>query len=199
MDPESPRVYKFGAFCLEVANRLLLQNGEPVPLTPKAFDTLLALVRRNGRVVKKDELLNEVWPDTFVEEATLAQNIFTLRKALGQNGDGPQYIETIPRHGYRFAAEVEQSPEVVSEVLVETLTRTHIVSEEIERSNPPDPGTDRPATTNLDRAAVEPGQLGDGGTVRNLRRVQPGIGLARVRPLAMGLLGYFVLARENNR
>jgi len=196
MDSESPRVYRFGAFCLEVANRLLLQNGEPVPLTPKAFDTLLALVRRNGRVVKKDELLNEVWPDTFVEEATLAQNIFTLRKALGQNGDGPQYIETIPRHGYRFAAEVEQSPEVVSEVLVETLTRTHIVSEEIERSNPPDPRTVRPATTSLDRAAVEPGQLGDGGTVRNLRRVQPWIALALVPTLAIGLLSYFRLRKE---
>src|SRR5258707_2383672 len=159
MDPESPRVYKFGAFCLEVANRLLLQDGEPVQLTPKAFDTLLALVRRNGRVVKKDELLTEVWPDTFVEEATLAQNIFTLRKALGQSGDGPQYIETIPRHGYRFAAEVEHSPEVVTEVLVETLTRTHIVSEEIERSNPPDSGIVRPAATNIGPLAVEPGQL----------------------------------------
>src|SRR4051794_23669632 len=104
MQSGSPHLYKFGAFCIEVDTRLLLQNGEPVSLTPKAFDTLLALVRRNGKVVRKDELLKEVWPDTFVEEATLAQNIFTLRKALGQNGSGTQYIETIPRHGYRFVA-----------------------------------------------------------------------------------------------
>ena len=202
MDSESPRLYKFGAFCLDVEKRLLLQNGEPVPLTPKAFDTLIALIRKNGRVVKKDELLKEVWPDTFVEEATLAQNIFTLRKALGQNGDGPQYIETIPRHGYRFAAEVHQVPEVISEVMVGTLTRTHIVSEEIERSNPPNQDRDpevAPVGSELDSVRSHSQQIGDGGAIRNLRKVQPWIALALVPTLAIGLLSYYRLRKDKHQ
>ena len=101
-----PTTYKFGEFVLDPARRVLLKNGTPIPLTPKAFDTLWILVRENGRVVEKEELLKEIWPDTFVGEATLAQNVFTLRKALGEK-DGPtQFIETVPRHGYRFIADV---------------------------------------------------------------------------------------------
>jgi len=100
------QTYKFGEFVLDPARRVLLKNGTPIPLTPKAFDTLWILVRENGRVVEKEELLKEIWPDTFVGEATLAQNVFTLRKALGEK-DGPtQFIETVPRHGYRFIADV---------------------------------------------------------------------------------------------
>ncbi len=98
--------YRFGEFLLDTARRVLLKNDAPVPLTPKAFDTLLVLVRENGHVVEKEELLKEVWPETFVGEATLAQNIFTLRKALGQKNGSNQFIETIPRHGYRFTADV---------------------------------------------------------------------------------------------
>jgi eukaryotic-like serine/threonine-protein kinase len=98
--------YRFGEFSLDKARRVLLKNDEPVPLTPKAFDTLLVLVREHGHVVEKEELLKEVWPDTFVGEATLAQNIFTLRKALGQKNGSNPFIETVPRHGYRFTADV---------------------------------------------------------------------------------------------
>jgi Tol biopolymer transport system component/DNA-binding winged helix-turn-helix (wHTH) protein len=107
-DRPSEHFYKFGDFCLDLNRRLLLRDGDPVPLTPKAFDTLLILVSRSGRVVAKGELLKEVWPDTFVEEATLAQNVFTLRKALGQNGPGQRYIQTVPKHGYRFVADVSE-------------------------------------------------------------------------------------------
>jgi DNA-binding winged helix-turn-helix (wHTH) protein/tetratricopeptide (TPR) repeat protein len=98
--------FRFGPFFLDRPNRMLLRDDEPVPLTPKAFETLLALVERASQVVTKDELLNLVWPDTFVEEATLTQNIYTLRKALGDDGDGAM-IETIPRRGYRFVAAVQ--------------------------------------------------------------------------------------------
>lgn len=77
-------------------------------LTPKEFDLLSALVRGGGRVMSKDELMKEVWPDTFVEEKTLAQNIFTLRKSLGREEGERQYIETVPRRGYRFAAPVRE-------------------------------------------------------------------------------------------
>ena len=101
------RCFNFGNFTLDVERRLLLRDGEPVPLTPKAFDTLAVLVRRSGHVVSKDELLEEIWADAFVEESTIAQNVFTLRKALGQNHTGNQFIETVPKHGYRFIADVK--------------------------------------------------------------------------------------------
>lgn len=85
----------------------MLRDGEPVPLTPKAFDTLALLVRRSGHVVGKGELLEEIWADAFVEESTIAQNVFTLRKALGRDHAETQFIETVPKHGYRFIADVE--------------------------------------------------------------------------------------------
>jgi DNA-binding winged helix-turn-helix (wHTH) protein/Flp pilus assembly protein TadD len=91
---------------MDVSERLLTSDGVTVPLTPKVFETLLALVEQSGRVLSKDELLNRIWPDAFVEEANLTQNVFTLRKALGQQDDGRQYIETVPRRGYRFIAPI---------------------------------------------------------------------------------------------
>ena len=107
--------YEFGPFVLDASERQLLRGEETVRLTPKEFETLLALVRGGGRVMPKEELLKEIWPDTFVEEATLAQNVFTLRKALAKcDESGRQYIETVPRRGYRFAAKVRERSEEVS-------------------------------------------------------------------------------------
>jgi DNA-binding winged helix-turn-helix (wHTH) protein len=102
-----PHFYDFGPFRIDQRQHLLLRYGKEVALTPKASDTLLVLVRNHGQVVEKDELLKSVWPDAFVEEATLAQNIFTLRKTLARSeSSGARYIETIPKRGYRFAASV---------------------------------------------------------------------------------------------
>ena len=101
------RWFKFKNFTLDLEKRLLLRDGDPVPLTPKAFDTLAVLVRRSGHVVGKDELLEEIWADAFVEESTIAQNVFTLRRALGQDHAENQFIETVPKHGYRFVADVK--------------------------------------------------------------------------------------------
>lgn len=99
-------LYEFGPYRLDPRERLLLRAGEPVALTPKAFETLLTLVRRSGRLVEKDELLEEVWAGTSVEESNVAQNIFALRRALGETEDGGKYIETVPKRGYRFLASV---------------------------------------------------------------------------------------------
>jgi TolB-like protein/DNA-binding winged helix-turn-helix (wHTH) protein/Flp pilus assembly protein TadD len=100
----------FGPYRLDTRARVLLQAGTIVPLTPKVLDTLVVLVESAGRLISKDELLQSVWPDTFVEESNLAQNISVLRKALGQlPGNGP-YIETIAKRGYRFIAEVRPAP-----------------------------------------------------------------------------------------
>ena len=98
--------YRFGAFYLDTAERLLLRNGAKVPLTPKVFDILLILVQNAGRSVTKEFLLQTVWPDTFVEEANLSVNVATLRKALGDDAGEFKYIETLPRLGYRFIANV---------------------------------------------------------------------------------------------
>jgi DNA-binding winged helix-turn-helix (wHTH) protein/TolB-like protein/tetratricopeptide (TPR) repeat protein len=98
--------FEFGPYRLEVATRRLLRNGEAVPLQPKAFDVLVALIERRDRVVDKAELMQLVWPDSFVEEANLTQTIFVLRKTLGSDASGADYIETVPRRGYRFAAGV---------------------------------------------------------------------------------------------
>jgi DNA-binding winged helix-turn-helix (wHTH) protein/Flp pilus assembly protein TadD len=104
-------LYEFGSFHLDGAERLLLRDGKLVPLAPKAFDTLLALVESQGRVLEKDEILKAIWPDTFVEEGSLAQNISILRKALGEDPTGLQYIQTIPKRGYRFVAPVRLAGE----------------------------------------------------------------------------------------
>ncbi len=99
--------YIFGRFQLDAAERRLLRDGQPVPLTPKAFDTLLALVQHAGHAMSKDELMRAVWPDGFVEETNLAFNISTLRKALGDGQTGERYIETVPKLGYRFVMPVQ--------------------------------------------------------------------------------------------
>ncbi len=98
--------YEFAEFRLDATERRLMRGDKAVPLTPKVCDTLLYLVQNPGRIIEKDELLNALWPGTFVEEANLAVNISTLRKALGEAPDSNRYIETIPRRGYRFVAEV---------------------------------------------------------------------------------------------
>ena len=100
------RIFEFGDFVLAPKERLLLRGGKPVPLTPKAFDVLVVLVSRSGHLVTKDDLLHEVWPDTFVEEVNLTVNISALRKALDRGGNGIGMIQTVPTHGYRFVGSV---------------------------------------------------------------------------------------------
>ena len=99
-------IYEFGPFLLDPRERVLSCDGTIVSLTPKAFETLLCLVRNQGRVLTKDELLKQIWPDTFVEEVNLAVNISTIRKALGENPQDCRFIATVPGRGYRFIAEV---------------------------------------------------------------------------------------------
>ena len=98
--------YSFGPFRYDAGQRLLFRGGELVPLVPKALETLHVLLDRRGSVVEKPELMKLVWPDTNVEEVGLARNISLLRKALEDESEENSYIETIPRRGYRFAAQV---------------------------------------------------------------------------------------------
>ena len=102
-------LYEFGPFRVDPQKRLLLQDGQPVPLTGKAFDIiLLALLECHGEILTKDELIGRVWPDTVVEEGNLGRNISSLRKALDESPDEHRYIVTLARRGYRFVANVRE-------------------------------------------------------------------------------------------
>src|SRR5215472_16871793 len=101
-------LYEFGRFRLDPVAGQLLRDRKPVPLEPKVFQTLLFLVRNRGRLVEKDDLMREIWPDRFVEETNLARNISVLRKVLGRDDNGDQYIETAARRGYRFTGKVSE-------------------------------------------------------------------------------------------
>ena len=109
MGEQESHFYEFGRFRLDAAERVLMRDRELVPLTPKVFDILLALVEHEGHIVEKDDLMKRVWPDSFVEEGNLTQNVSLLRKALGENPGGAQFIETIARRGYRFVATVKEA------------------------------------------------------------------------------------------
>src|SRR5258708_3969206 len=126
--------YEFGPYRIDAVERRLLRGDEPIPLTPKAYDTLLALVENAGHGLKKDELMRRVWPDTFVEESGLIRNISVLRKVL-EDEDG-RYIETLPKHGYRFAAPAKELRYPAETMLVdEHATTTRVVIEETESTS----------------------------------------------------------------
>src|SRR6187200_84623 len=100
--------WQFDGFKVLTEARLLLGHGTAIPLTSKAFDTLVLLIANRDRVVTKDELLRSVWRDVAVEEGNLTQQIFLLRKALGESAQQPRYIVTVPGHGYRFTGRVQE-------------------------------------------------------------------------------------------
>ena len=122
--------YELGPFRIDVANRLLLRDSEPLPLTPKAVDTLIALVQHSGQVLNKEELMKLVWPDSVVEEGNLTQNIYLLRKTLSEGSNGRNYIETIPRRGYRFVGEAHEKREEAADFLPAEQIKVRTVIEE---------------------------------------------------------------------
>ncbi len=127
---ESGDFYDFGPFRLDARKHLLLRGGQPVALTPKALETLLLLVENGGRVLEKEELMNKLWPEAFVEEANLAQNISLLRKALGESPSDHHYVVTVPGRGYRFVAEVRRPSEDADELIVEKHTVSRVILED---------------------------------------------------------------------
>ncbi|MEZ5428253.1 MAG: winged helix-turn-helix domain-containing protein [Pyrinomonadaceae bacterium] len=123
-------LYDFEGFRVDSAQSCLWRDEEIVSLTPKAFETLLVLVKNQGQVISKDSLLDEIWKDTYVGEATLAQNISTLRKTFSKYVKGKEFIETIPRRGYRFVADVTEILTDEEVVVLEKRSVTHIVAEQ---------------------------------------------------------------------
>lgn len=130
MSKQRKHFYEFGPFRIDVTERTLLAREGSIQLTPKAFDTLLLLVENSGHVLDKRELMEKVWPESFVEENNLAQNISLLRKALGREETGAKYIETVPKRGYRFVAEVRETWDEAVELIVREQTTHSILIEE---------------------------------------------------------------------
>ncbi len=128
LNPNNTDIYEFENFRLDAAHLMLYQNGQAVSLTPKVVETLVALVERRGEVVSKDELMNRLWAETVVEESNLSQNLYVLRKTLGNRADGQPLIETFRRRGYRFNGEIKTQND--AELLITTHTKTHTVIEE---------------------------------------------------------------------
>jgi eukaryotic-like serine/threonine-protein kinase len=127
-------LYEFDVFRVDAQRETLLRAGDPVPLPPKAFQLLLVLIRRNQEVVTKDDLMKEVWPDTFVEEANLSRNIFLLRKALGESPQDHRYVLTVPGRGYRLAERVRLVPHQEASVVAATHSKIQLEVRETHRT-----------------------------------------------------------------
>jgi len=127
MSRQVKQLYEFGAFCLDPAEHTLLRDGQPIPLRPKVYDLLVVLVENRGHLVDKEQLMSSVWAEEFVEEGNINKNISMLRQALGESGGGTKFIETVPKRGYRFVAEVrEVNDNRQAELLTQAVARpTH--------------------------------------------------------------------------
>ena len=129
------QLFHFGPFLVEADRRRLSREGQTLAVPSKVFETLLVLLRHRDRVLTKDELMLAVWPDSFVEEANLAQNISTLRKLLGEAPGDNRYIATLPGKGYRFVADVQPAPAEPAEVVLKRQTTTRLVVEDEEEDD----------------------------------------------------------------
>jgi len=154
MSDPTHHIYAFGDFRLDTAERQLVRQGQEIPLPPKVFDTLVLLVRNSGHLLEKERMMRELWPDTFVEETNLSVNISALRKALGEL-DGQHFIDTVPKRGYRFSADVTQTAADQNDLLVHSRVRGRVVTEEFT-----EPLTaDTPGTNHLPKSEHKNGRL----------------------------------------
>jgi DNA-binding winged helix-turn-helix (wHTH) protein/TolB-like protein/Flp pilus assembly protein TadD len=155
---EEKHSYRFDMFHVDVTERRLTRGDVVIPLTPKVFDTLLVLLENSGRTLDKDQLMQRLWPNTFVEESTLAQNIFQLRKALGKGHPNADYIETIPKRGYRFCANVLALPSDNLDALVlKRHSQTTLVIEQETDTEATEPELRRSASPLTFRVAIATG------------------------------------------
>jgi DNA-binding winged helix-turn-helix (wHTH) protein/TolB-like protein len=149
--PRKAQVYEFHPFLLDTIQHLLFKEGAPVALTPKTYDTLLLLVQNSGRMLSKEELMKSLWPDSFVEESNLTQQVSMIRRALGDSSSDPRFIVTVPGRGYRFSAEV-RSWEDEKETFGATVSAPQVVSKAASRNGQklaPIAGADVTRTENL--------------------------------------------------
>jgi DNA-binding winged helix-turn-helix (wHTH) protein/Tfp pilus assembly protein PilF len=185
--------YEFASFRVDVAERQLWRDGEIVPLTSKAFDILLALVENSGQTLEKDELMQKVWANTFVEEGNLNRNISTLRKVLGDDSHQQRLIKTIPKQGYRFTADVREVLEDDKELLIEDKTRFQLkIWEEIREEKMSEP----PAVAG-GFSEEEKGRKGERGKRRSLSSLRFAIAASILLLLGVSLAWLWNRAQRN--
>src|SRR5438876_457015 len=131
MSEKTRHLYAFGPFHLDAKERLLILDGKPVQLAHKAFEALLMLVENAGRLVDKDDLMRRLWPDTFVEEANVAKHVSLLRKILSEATNGREYIETIPKRGYRFVVEVREVADAEHDSPLQVLPGANLIGKKV--------------------------------------------------------------------
>lgn len=159
MGPTEKRIYEFEPFRVDAEERVLWRDGQPVSVTPKAFEILLALVERSGHLVEKDELMKRVWPDTFVEEANLANNISLLRKLLGEVSDSTRFIQTVPKRGYRFTADVRELRDDNAELILEKHTIASVLIQDQQQTTAETPALVQPVSTTRSRLYIAAASL----------------------------------------
>ncbi len=179
-------VYEFGPFSLDLVERELLREGAALILPAKVFDLLKLLVEQNGQTLEKDKLLTELWPDTFVEENSLTQLVFQLRKTLGESASKQQYIETVPRRGYRFVADVRRVQRSAGDLIVTSRSGTTIVIEEEEEESNGALAETQPAQVELPQTLPTPRKL-------SFKQLAAAVSLLLI-PL-IGLAAYRVLTK----
>ena len=163
---QHPETYQFGPFVLDTVQHALLVKGKAVALTPKTYDTLLLLVQNSRRMLSKEELMRALWPDSFVEESNLTQQVSMIRRALGDSASDPRYIVTVPSRGYRFAAEVKNGTE--EKLGSESADSTATNAEEIDKVAGPSADIEGPVTSTL--LALNPSGQQQGVTARVILR-----------------------------
>jgi TolB-like protein/DNA-binding winged helix-turn-helix (wHTH) protein/Tfp pilus assembly protein PilF len=193
MSKRAEHFYEFGHFRLDPAQRILLRDGRLVSLTPKVFGLLLLLVENSGRFVGKDEIMREVWPDTFVEESSLTKNISILRKLLDEGADSAARIETLSKRGYRLVGEVGRAPNVSNEAVVRRRFRAGALTTEGVEDGGPAAARDVSAlgatTAEVRSLAVLPFRTLGGGRADEYL----GLGLADVLITQLGNTGEIVV------
>ncbi len=199
MNSRPRHLYEFGPFVLNPAEHTLLRDGQPLPLRPKVFDMLLVLVERHNHLIEKDELMSAVWPEQYVEEGNLNKTVSLLRLALGESVDGVRYIETVPKRGYRFAADVRKvgdngDPEPV----VKPHTRASLViEEEMDEGTPAAAGgaqvgeADVAEPTRTPSASGQPAGLAEWRFKAKQAYALPLIASAAAVIIAVAAIGYF--------
>lgn len=186
MSKQAKHLYEFGRFRLDATERVLLRDGEPVALTPKAIETLIVLVESSGHIVEKDELMKAVWPDTFVGEDSLTRNVSVLRRVLGEDSANAAYIETLPKRGYRFTASVQERWDGQADLVVERHARLRITQEDLNHQNE--------TGQSFAREATAAGEIA-GPLQRRLSRALPVVAIALVGVIAA--LAYLWVARRS--
>jgi len=195
------RFYEFGEFRLDANRHRLLRAGELIPLSPKAIETLIVLIRNPGKLLERDALMQALWPNTIVEDGNLTVAISQLRKALNQNGDAAEFIQTIPRVGYRFVADLREVVEGPAPLIVEKRIQKEFMSENGAASENAPPANIEPV-----KAALRNGALPESMALpalaasrSDLFRWTNRLTLAVMSILMLGVIGLLIHWREARR